>query len=516
MKWVLAFLILLAPLPAKAMFHRGSASGCPFPTAIGAPIFPSNTSCYLSFGGYWNFTGAPWGASNYDLHNCSIPLGGTCGSDVGAVRATLCAGFSGSFSTYLSYDVIIGGQEYWVNDSAYQIQTQSMSACNPATSQFKDITKGTSWPDITDLILNASPNDVLQIQAAPSGIPQWVWAGSPSSLSTGSINVEGLTINIDAGAKFCCALSAQPPGQAYWVLQSSGITVNGGDFSSPLRISNNVTGTTIENGSVHDTASYSTSAILSGSGDGTITLINETIYNGGDVQGSGSDHNVYISANVAGDATANVQVTNLSSYDVTGGGWTFKTRPLGIGTQNHITGSYFFCTKTGSGCNQNGIFDMPCGGNYLLDYSVFEQGPGADNWYGIRAMEEPFAGPGGTNCPSNPASWTNSFTFDHDIIILDGPAPGGGGHDVAICISPNTGTTCLSSNPNNVTCSITNSVLVGNDAIALVPGGGCTEDAYTVAHTYVNRTAAAADMGWSGADWQGNPCCAFPWRPTHP
>jgi hypothetical protein len=317
----------------------------------------------------------------------------------------------------------------------------------------------------------------------------------------------------------------------------TGITLNGGTINGPVRVRDHAANFTLENatinGYVGTCASRGTSCFLTGAFDGAVKLTNVLVFGGGDAADFGQDHNVYISADAGlNDTSAVALITNLTSLNVIDGGWTLKMRPAGVNTQNHVTQSVIGCTVPGRGCEQNGVVDMPCSGNYLIDYSVLERGPGGDNGYVIRSAEENRNGT--TQCPASFAP-RNSLTVDHDIIIWDGPSPGWSVTNVA-CIAANDGAgNCEKGRvPTGQTYALTNSVIIGDSASSVMPvagtgvgsGAGCTLVAgkCTDANNnrwYNNRTTASANEGWSGNFTDPTtgtvyPCCAFPWLPPHP
>ncbi len=506
MKWLVAFLILLAPLIAQAIFFHGTASGaaaCPNPTGSGSVIV-APTSCYLTGDGWnWSFSGSPDAYGNYQLTYDS--------SGVSAVEAERAA------------DTHIYWQRHWPTCGtlwAWTAYPHVDWATAPGTlvssvgNYFADTTKGTYYAGIGALLNAASNGDTLSISQQPAAYGFSCWP-----LVIG-ISQNSLTLNIASGTVFGDAPVLTSTGLLVIGTATVGVgtnaTVNGGNFVGPVRIKDNATNPTLENMVVHDgCASIGTSCILTGAYNGTVTLTNVTVY-GGSGGGTGQNHNVYISATAAGDSAASAQITNLSSYDIGDGGWPLKLRPEGINTQNHITESYIFCTKAtggGSGCEQNGVVDMPCSGNFLIDYSVLERGPAGDNGYVVRVGEE--SRNGTDQCPVAYAP-TNNIVLDHDIIIWDGGSPGWAVTDV-VCIAGHDGSgNCdQSSIPTGQTCTISNSVLVSDSAsgITLVRGAGCMDGGGN--RVYANRAAAAAGEGWSGNDRFTHPCCAFPWVPPY-
>jgi hypothetical protein len=293
---------------------------------------------------------------------------------------------------------------------------------------------------------------------------------------------------------------------------ASNITLNGGDSRGAIRIGDGAANPTLQNMVVHDgCGAVVTSCILSGAGNANLVLTNIEVHHGGDSSAPGQDHNVYISADVNTDSAATLYITNLYSHDVLDGGWTLKMRPECSTNQCHVTQSYIVCTSAiSAGCEQNGIVDMPCGGNYLIDFSTLERGAGGDNWYAIRTLEEPV---GVGFCA--PRATTNSFTLDHDIIIWDGTSPGATVTNLLwIADHDDAGNRETANVPVGTTAVVQNSVIVSNSAngITLVNGAGVTKG--TGNRHYANRAAAGAAEGWAAFDRLGNPCCAFPYQPT--
>lgn len=488
MRWLLALLILI-PLKANAVVHHGMGALCPQATADGATINAPSTCILTAQGSNWAFTTLSGDGINWNI----FAEGSTLSSGLVMQLKSSAVYWQKQFPTCGTL------WQTWVSN-----YLKFASAPGTLLTQYRDTTTGINYASFNDVLSHTSAADTVTISQQPAGFNCYP--------DVAIMAVNNVTMNINAGTKFGDPVGITNTGLLR--IFANSVTVNGGDWNGPVRIQDNAQGFTLENGSVHDGCGLlGTTCVLSGNGNGTVTILNEAVYNGGDSAHPGQDHNVYLSASVAGDSSATAQITNLSSYDVTNGGWTLKMRPEGINTQNHVTQSYIFCTKTGAGCEQNGVVDMPCSGNFLIDFSVLERGPGGDNGYIARVGEEQRNGT--DQCPVAYAP-VNALTLDHDIMIWDGPSPGWAVTN-AVCIAGHDGAgNCdLSSIPTGQTCVISNSVLVGDSAngITLIMGGGCSDGGGN--RTYANRAAAAVGEGWSGADWQGNPCCAFPWRPTH-
>jgi hypothetical protein len=307
-------------------------------------------------------------------------------------------------------------------------------------------------------------------------------------------------------------------------IQGTGALVQGGEMMDVMN-GNPSSGIRIRDGSTNPTLDGSTAngpiilhdedtCLLTGPGDGTITVKDLIVYKCGNGNDSGQDHNIYFSTNGTASDNTVVNVAGIRSYDVLNGGWTLKMRP-GTSTITGDATNYFIgCQRSGDGCEQNGAIDFPCGG--IHTDMVIERGPGGDNWFIARSNEET-ANPIYRGCPYLGYPTTN-VTFDNVVMIWDGPAPGAGSPgNPALCMG---GATCAVAGASNTGC-IKNSILVGdfaNSGLHLTMGPGVT-DCGAGGHTnkvFDSRAAAAAALRWSGIDQFGNPCCAFPWVPSRP
>ncbi|HUN50615.1 MAG TPA: hypothetical protein VMU42_05845 [Candidatus Sulfotelmatobacter sp.] len=509
------FLLALAILLSGVLGARAGApasAGCgPYVNGatVGDTICPARPSDKITIG-----NGGPW---SFGTGTTLLQANGA--GFVRAVNARLCAdaaygaiGFTAPpangvslFKLYVSYGVV----------------AQTASLCGAASrAYFLNKTGAAGYYTSATACQAARAGDILAFKPAPSGIPFWA--------DSCHIAAAGVTIDNAAGFTNCCAYAPSPPGQASWIIAADNVTLNGGTFEAgaPIKVDDDARNPTIKNVTVTtgSTNSNQTSCILTGNRNGTVTLINDTVHDCANIGGGGQDHNVYISADAnrggPGDAGASFLVDGLNSFDVQNGGWTFKARPLGVARQNRLTRSYIWCRSAGRGCEQNGTVDAPCGGNVLYDHSVFERGPGGDNWYIVKILEEP---PGDRLCPARAA--VNSFTFDHDYFIWDGRT-NGAASPTLVCIYPQDGRgDCGQAGlPAGTTCTISNSVIVSDAANGSVFAG-----ADGLAHSrpcrdgggnrvYASRAAMAAGEKLPATDVNGLDCGTawkFPCLPRH-
>lgn len=122
------------------------------------------------------------------------------------------------------------------------------------------------------------------------------------------------------------------------------------------------------------------------------------------------------------------------------------------------------------------------------------------------------------------ATYVNSFTFNHDTVLLDGVPNGAtvldflcmGSHDASgNCNTTNFGATATVSNTifvldsaNGASCG---SSFGGGGNFVL--GAGVTDGGGNTC--YNSRSAAQTALGWTGNDQFGNPAPNFPYVPTH-
>jgi hypothetical protein len=241
-----------------------------------------------------------------------------------------------------------------------------------------------------------------------------------------------------------------------------------------VRARDNSTGFTVKNLNIKPSPDESNacgftgvaSGILTGQNEGTVTISHVNI-NGCGFNGGGQDHNLYVSAKVGGDNAGNVQIDHVDSIDVVGGGWSFKLRPGGQTVANIVTQVRAYCDQSAaSGCDQNGVMNMPCGGNYNVSHFVFERGPqvgDAANWYMVRYGDEIQNAPGGCSNTGVPEFATNTVIFDTGWFIWDGNCTGAASSGIATLICAGKAT-C-------VVPGLTPSITVKNSKIVSDPSG---------------------------------------------
>jgi len=514
------WLFLTSAAEARPLHGSGTtAASCgPFVngTTIGDQTCPSTPSRDLGVTNYdWQFDGTT---------SCGYAGNGNLTKPTGVTGLSTCAAVvqycSGGFSNMEATEEILSatGPTYLTRFGAGNIY-QAIGLCNTPLGYFLDTTQSTTYNAAQDTLDNATAGDALEWKAAPAGIPGLIW----NTQGQGYIQTNGLTITMDTGF-IVAGLAIQPPGQGTIIVAANGITLNGGMIAGALRVDNNATGTSVNNTVVRDCWYLQTSCILNGGHDGLTTLTNVLVYNGGDGPNFGQDHNTYISAAGAQAAdTSCFQLTNFTSLNVTNDGWSLKLRPLCSSATSDVTNSLIGCTIGGLGCQQNGVVDYPCGGHHKLEHSVVELGttaPPDQNaaWYMIKYGEE-------THTPANCSDLTtatNTFVLDHDIFINDAPTITGGNFESVVC-TDNGSVSGVGCNPSALTgasCTVTNSVIVGNKPATGVSLniGGCTNG--TGNRFYDSRALAATGESWSGTFTDPTTgtvynCCAFPWLPPH-
>ena len=356
--------------------------------------------------------------------------------------------------------------------------------------------------------------------------------GTCSNSSVGGVGSAGITLNSSAGVTYTGGNS-----QGIFDIFGSGFTISGGTILGPVRVRDNAKNITLKNGVINGIPgcyNLGTSCILTGAFNGTVTIINFLVYLGG--QGSGQNHNVYVSASGRDLVDATCEAINgLTSLNSIDEGWLLKIRAICSSGQQGVTTKSVIAT-TISSANPNGPIDYPCGGNHAVTHSVIENAfnqSRSAGWYMIKYGEEVGAVPSG--CPSN-VGQVNTVVLDGDIIMNDASGNGSGFESI-LCTQAGTGgspTHCLPSALPGYSATMTNSVVVGNLSGAgymINAGGftdsnvGCTLSAgkCTDANNnrwYQDRAAAAANEGWSGnytdpSTGTVTPCCAWPWLPAH-
>ena len=492
---IAAIFIILSLVCAHAPADGAGASGCgPYVNGatIGDNICPALPNNKITIG-----NGGPWAFGHGDNH-----LLANGQSFVSAINARLCA-----LTAYGAFAITTSprnGVNLVFNYAEYQVFAQTPHLCDPpSTAYFRNVTTGKGYYSSASACDAAATGQALKFEAPPAGIP--FWDGSCA------VTASDVTVTLAPGYLNCCSLAPSPPSQASYIIEGNNITMEGGELEhgATVRVESGAANPTIKNMTISDIGGTSgTSCILSGNRNQAVTLIGVTVHGCG-AGGGGQNHNIYVSADIAGDAAATVRIADIKSYDVQGGGWTLKLRPECVSVQCRVTTSFIGCQSTGTGCQQNGVVDMPCGGNYLIDHSALERGPGGDNWFMLRMLEEPV---GPALCA--PRAATNNLSLDHVSLIWDGRAPGASVISV-VCVAKHDGEgNCETSDvPSGTTCTISNSVIVSDSAthVSLILGAGCRDGGGNRA--YANRAAAAAGEHWSGTDMFGNLCCAFPWVP---
>lgn len=484
---LVAFSALALPIGGKSGAVSCPAAGTPSPD--GSLIFPSNPACVLndSSANAWQFTGS----HSSDGVNFTINLNGVAGGDFASIEAGTAA--SGQFYYDVSSQHCGTNWHHRVTGTAASDRVYGLSASpGVGTGAFVNTTAGTTLESLQVAFdLGVAANSTITVAKQTGTYNCW-----PDGAT---INSNGTTINVAAGTIFNDYMVQA----GLFDVFGNSFTLNGGSYGMPIRIRDNAQNPTLENISISNCSSNDalfpnsdTSCILAGAGNATVTLTNVTVDGGGNAPDGGHDHNVYlsgISSTTNQDPTATMTITNLRTTNVVGGGWTLKLRSECINTQCHVTTSTVGCTFANQGssppaCEQNGAIDLPCGGNYLIDFSTIERGPGGDNWYMVRMLEEPVQV---GNCP--PRATVNNFVFDHDIFIWDGN-PLGANPPQLFCMADHDGlgNCAQSSVPAGTTCTVTNSIIVGDDTVIphIMPviSNGCSDGGGN--SFFAGRTAA--------------------------
>lgn len=429
MRWLLALALLLLSAPAHAFLPHGGGSSC-FPSGSQSPagttITPANTGCVIKDGAgkTWQFQPS----SSYDANgNWPLLVNGVASTsgtkaEIGADGIVYESGYAGNCTGATPYSLIspspTPGIFSSVSPPLWQQPSFATGVPALATGYYR-VTHGgvtTNYNTALASIAAALTNDTMHWLANPTGLDKWQQGTTP-------LSVAGLTVNIDAGYVEGCQSGANP---GFFQINAANIAINGGGngyangasllYGSNIVIQPNASSPTI-NG-IHYKYGQATTGILSGNlNQGFVTIENSTLekvnsYNAA----SGNYHLIYLGDSIVGDPAASALIQGNYLMDVLGGGWPLKLRPLGITTQGHVTQNYMGCLDAGTvgiwtGCEQNGDIDMPCGGNYLIDYNSLEYGAHADNWFMIRGLEEG----GGQACPTRVdiiGNWVNGTTIN--------------------------------------------------------------------------------------------------------
>ena len=529
---VTAIVLLLWPMSESnaASPPTGGASppACPNPNAEGSLVI-APSKCTITAGGRsYSFNGLSGDGVNYLIWDGSqnlpfpaIQMGRSSNSFWELTRYPTCGDVWRSFPA--------GHAEYGTSFGTL------------ITPVFTDTTKTPpqSWRSLAELFAHVSSKDTLSIGAASAqGIKCWPEAGGIGA---------PLTINFAAGTKFADVTTSK----GVFVMSAPNITLAGAsnvnrvDIAGAVRIEPGNTGGVIRNAIFHDGCrNISTSGIMAGGHGGMVTLDNVEVYHCGDSNDYGQNHNVYFHAE-QGQVDDNTceNINNLYSHDVWGAGWLLKLTVICSDSshraQGRVTNSILAVTELNG--DLHAPIDFPCGGNHKVDHSVLEakwqNGLGGNGWYFARFGEEfmqsytpPYTSP---NACASRVNVLDNMEFDHDIFINDNTLHSTSDAYVVVCTWRTKVGDCNNTPPNAVTCKITNSIIVNNYPIQprFRPGSpcdeggntGCTPTGGNTSCTdangnkwYDNRTAAAAGQGWSGNDFNGNPCCAWPWLPMRP
>ncbi len=512
MRLLLAILtLLLLPIRAEAMLLHGggtSVSGCVAPLG-----------CTVTASGFnWTWGSLVTGNARYVNQYHMLANGG------GAFEFGDIMGNSAGNLTWRTTTTGCGSM--W---ESLTIGFVSGFPGGTPLNDFIDTTIGhgsAAFAGISGAITSAGVNGTVSVQPSPAGT---CWPFGENDFKSGQ------TINLAAGVHYAAGFDIGGNSTNQNNVSIIGDSGTPAIFDTELRVRDASLTPTFEyvqvksfNGAACGASTGS--GILTGQ-DGVVTLLH-VLVNGCGSGGAGQDHNVYISSPATNDATGSAQITDLTSTNVVGGGWTLKMRPTGTNLQNHLTQSVIGCTISGdNSCQVNGALDMPCGGDYKIDFNTIERGQCSNisncAGYLMRALEE---NRDGAQCAVAFAP-TNQAIIDHNNLIWDGASPGWSTTNV-LCLAQHTGGAVCATGGlpgGGYTYTLTNNVIVSDSAssVVLVPGGGvgagagCTLVAgkCTDANNnrwYDNRTTAASNEGWSGTDQFGNPCCAFPWLPAHP
>lgn len=440
-------------------------------------------------------------------------------------------------------------QAYFIG---YQNTLQSTAICSPVTGYFLNTTRSIVSDRAEQSQTNASANDTLEWKAPPTGL---IWGQLGNDMATAEVLTNGLTINLDAGFIENGVSAARQPGHDPINIGGNNVTIHGAGSGSVI-IENNSGGGNdavgqidVYPGALNPTLSgislvWGDQPISMGGNNGTITLSDVQVRFGG-VQGDsgsfGQQHNIYLSNNGKPGNSGPVKITALQSYDVQTGGYMLKDRVDNLTMKD----SYLGCTVSPTGkepnCEPNTTVDFPCGGNQSITHSVFERDMLEEDTQGsapvfVQFGEEVEPTVQSTGCQQAYGTGypTNNLVLDHDIFLNDAP-PWSGYHQpwYIVQMGCNNSSNGTWSAPMTCTCTVTNSIIVGNNSATganaygglftqihrQTNAGTCTDGGGNV--VYADRESAASALGWYGlTDRFGNQCtvtnnCTKYYQPTH-
>lgn len=511
MRWLVILLALLIPSTVDALTPlRGviTVNVCgPYINGqtAGDTLCPTSTGAIEDSSGNWWMFNPPSGSGVNALPN-------------GTLKAVLDPATSYN-GLRVYYQIVDGGVPVWLCMCSYENTTQAIAPGQVAVGNFIDTTTGKAFNNLGELVNAAAVGDALRITNPPTGIAAWSLA--PGGLNMGVI-YKSVTLTCDPGTKILTWAEGNN-GQGILIVQAIGVTVNGCDISgsgdTALRVPDNSTNPTLNNGVYHDEGS---TCLLTGAHEGIVKVHSVLLYNcNNNVNACGSlgqCHNLYVSTvSNAADTTCEA-VDSTTSLNVFNDGWTVKIRPTCPNGQGLITTSLIGCTV--AACRQNGVLDYPCGGNHAVTHAILGLGPGivvsdGGGWYVVKYGEEAQAT--GVGCPIL-AGQTNALAFDHDIIFADNPSPAPNADSINLVCQNGNFVNGVCQPPNLTqfggdafTCKLTNSVIVGNviGGAPMVNKGGCNDPlagCVLVAgkctdqennRWYQDRATAAANENWA-------------------
>lgn len=478
-------------------------------------------------GSTWHFTGEK------TLHVSGPPV------NLRATQAIFCqlGSYDQSSVSWQDSNAAVGSNYYpWWTYAGYEVTAQQSHPCANSSPYFLRNGRG-GYYSFSKLCSSAATGDELEVKAQPSGIPFWMQfctiMAKKVSLKLASGSVIGHTPGCNNGVGIICI------GGAGDILIGGGVVLEDidnqhkqCDSSSGVRILPNAFSSVIEgaNTSGRLVIQHVNEGILSAYGDGLVTLKHVEVADAG---AEGLCHSVYLSNGhppspfKTGGWNDGEAINDLIVRNPTDAGPAMKLDYQCLNTECHDTHIQIYCSvENSSVCGMNWTLDQQCGGNRLVDYSIFEDyGDGIENGNGFQwtLMK---ANQGGSGCPANRPSTNNTMRIDHSVFIVDGQAAGAGPQGVMVmCVGNYSGGNKCGADGGNATVCITNSQLVYDSAkisvVNMGPPGvaspvllnstctGVTPDTNTY---YAGRTAVCAASNWkSGSGTR----CAFPFVPQY-
>lgn len=444
----------------------------------------------------------------------------------------------------------IDSYQPWATEPVFGSDQQLPSPCNTAEKYFKS--NGSAVVNLQQACAGTTSGEVADM---PGSIPYWI---GDSFFGGCDVTSNNFTMTLDAGVKlydlFC------EGGAGGICLHGTGATLNMAgatvgktglaSISAIIDVLPNMTNPTIQGASGNygiidcasntgqDYAGQSPHGLFSGASTGLVTAAHLKITNCGN-SGTGDIHPIYLSwgGSLTGDTTFCHSINDVLVTDPGGDTPAVKLDDYCGSSADTVTNLSVYCANGTGGCDTTEPIDFQCGGNHLVQHSLFEMfglSGGNDQWVFSKIA---WGAAGVNGCP-NTFGPTNSVHFDKDIFIFDGHANYSGGFGspprllVACGDSQNgVGSNCNANASGHTAVCVTNSQIIEDDddyasLNSLFAGTGVYTDAGCTGigpdtNTYykgqtgtgsAGRLQACVAANWSSGSGTN---CVFPFVPSY-